>query len=113
MHETLLRSSLGSVDVGSPVNLERPLTLSTRLGGHLVQGHVDATTSVVSRTPGDAWEVVRLALPDALARYVVEKGSITVDGSLADRVSARCRMVRGQPDPHDARADHARQQAAG
>ena len=80
MQETLQRSSLGSVSAGSPVNLERPLTLSTRLGGHLVQGHVDATTSILSRTPSEAWEVVRLVLPTALARYVVEKGSITVDG---------------------------------
>jgi riboflavin synthase len=80
MHETLQRSSLGSVDTGSPVNLERPLTLSARLGGHLVQGHVDATTNLLSRTPGEAWEVVRFVLPEPLARYVVEKGSITVDG---------------------------------
>jgi riboflavin synthase len=80
MHETLHRSSLGSVDAGSPVNLERPLTLSTRLGGHLVQGHVDATTNILSRTPGDDWEIVRLVLPQNLARYVVEKGSITIDG---------------------------------
>jgi riboflavin synthase len=80
MHETLQRSSLGSLEVGSPVNLERPLSLSSRLGGHLVQGHVDDTTTVVSRTPGDAWEVVRFALPAGLARYVVAKGSITIDG---------------------------------
>ena len=80
MHETLQRSSLGSVDVGSPVNLERPVTLSTRLGGHLVQGHVDATTNLLSRTPGEAWDIVRFVLPEPLARYVVEKGSITVDG---------------------------------
>jgi riboflavin synthase len=80
MRETLQRSSLGSVDTVSPVNLERPLTLSTRLGGHLVQGHVDATTNLLSRAPGDAWEVVRFVLPESLSRYVVEKGSITVDG---------------------------------
>lgn len=80
MHETLKRSSLGSLDTGSPVNLERPLSLSSRLGGHLVQGHVDATTSILTRTPGDAWEVVRFVLPESLAHYVVEKGSITVDG---------------------------------
>jgi riboflavin synthase len=80
MHETLQRSSLGSLDAGSRVNLERPLALSSRLGGHLVQGHVDATTSLLSRSPGDRWEVVRFVLPVALSRYVVEKGSITVDG---------------------------------
>ena len=80
MLETLQRSSLGSLDTGSRVNLERPLMLSSRLGCHLVQGHVDATTSLLSRSAGDRWEVVRFVLPDPLARYVVEKGSITVDG---------------------------------
>ncbi len=80
MHETLERSSLGGLEPGSRVNLERPLTLASRLGGHLVQGHVDATTAIVSRVPGDAWEVVRLSLPKSFARYVVEKGSITLDG---------------------------------
>lgn len=80
MYETLQRSSLSAVEVGTPVNLERPVTMSTRLGGHLVQGHVDGTAPIVQRTPGSAWEVVRFALPAALARYVVEKGSITVDG---------------------------------
>ena len=80
MAETLRRSSLGALEVGSPVNLERPVTLSSRLGGHLVQGHVDATAEVLSRTPGDHWEVVEISLPDEVARYVVEKGSITVDG---------------------------------
>jgi len=80
MRETLVRSSLGQVAAGSPVNLERPLTLSSRLGGHLVQGHVDATTTILGRVAGDAWEVVRFALPEAQARYVVVKGSITVDG---------------------------------
>lgn len=80
MHETLQRSSLGSLTAGSPVNLERPLTLTDRLGGHLVQGHVDATARLLDRTPGDNWEVVRFALPAEVARYVVAKGSITVDG---------------------------------
>ncbi|HUV49081.1 MAG TPA: riboflavin synthase [Actinomycetes bacterium] len=80
MDETLRRTDLGALQSGSAVNLERPLTLASRLGGHLVQGHVDATTTVIERTPGDNWEVVRLALPDAVARYVVEKGSITIDG---------------------------------
>jgi len=80
MQETLSRSSLASIDAGSFVNLERPLTLASRLGGHLVQGHVDATSAIKSRIRGDAWEIVRFSLPNSLARYVVEKGSITLDG---------------------------------
>jgi len=80
MAETLDRSSLGALAPGSPVNLERPVTLSARLGGHLVQGHVDGTGTVLERIPAEHWEVVRVALPKGLARYVVEKGSITVDG---------------------------------
>ena len=80
MAETLRRSSLRDVAAGDPVNLERAVTPQTRLGGHIVQGHVDGVGTVVSRTPGDDWEVVRIAVPAALARYVVEKGSITVDG---------------------------------
>jgi riboflavin synthase len=80
MAETLNRSSLGALDVGSRVNLERAAALNSRLGGHLVQGHVDATGSVISRSPSENWEVVRISLPDTIARYVVEKGSITVDG---------------------------------
>lgn len=80
MAETLRRSSLGSLGPGSRVNLERPMALGGRLGGHLVQGHVDGTGTVLSRTPGEHWEVVRIALPEQLSRYVVEKGSITVDG---------------------------------
>jgi riboflavin synthase len=80
MAETLRRSSLGAVGTGDPVNLERAVTPTTRLGGHIVQGHVDGVGTVVSRTPGDDWEVVRIAVPADLARYVVEKGSITVDG---------------------------------
>ena len=80
MAETLSRSSLGSVSAGAAVNLERAVTPHTRLGGHLMQGHVDGVGSIVSRTPGEHWEVVRVALPPQLARYVVEKGSIAVDG---------------------------------
>jgi riboflavin synthase len=80
MAETLRRSSLGAVGTGDPVNLERAVTPQTRLGGHIVQGHVDGVGTVVSRTPGDDWEVVRIAVPAELSRYVVEKGSITVDG---------------------------------
>jgi riboflavin synthase len=80
MAETLRRSSLGGLTDGDPVNLERAVTVQTRLGGHLVQGHVDGLGTVLARTPGEHWEVVRIALPPDLARYVVEKGSITVDG---------------------------------
>ncbi|MFI8996554.1 riboflavin synthase [Streptomyces sp. NPDC053542] len=80
MAETLKRSSLGALEKGSRVNLERPMALGGRLGGHLVQGHVDGTGTIAERTPGEHWEIVKIALPDGLARYVVEKGSITVDG---------------------------------
>lgn len=80
MAETLNRSSLGAVGVGSHVNLERAAAVNSRLGGHIVQGHVDGTGHVIARTPSEHWEVVRIALPPGLARYVVEKGSITVDG---------------------------------
>ena len=80
MQETLNRSSLGALTAGSRVNLERPMALGGRLGGHLVQGHVDGTGEILSRTPSEHWEIVKIALPGNLARYVVEKGSITVDG---------------------------------
>jgi riboflavin synthase len=80
MKETLDRSSLGTVEPGSRVNLERPVRLADRLGGHLVQGHVDGVGEILSRQPGEHWDVVEVSLPPALARYVVEKGSITVDG---------------------------------
>jgi riboflavin synthase len=80
MAETLNRSSLRAVGVGSQVNLERAAALNSRLGGHIVQGHVDGTGEVIARTPSENWEVVRISLPGELARYVVEKGSITVDG---------------------------------
>ncbi|MEU7137274.1 riboflavin synthase [Streptomyces sp. NPDC046261] len=80
MAETLDRSSLGALAPGSRVNLERPMALGGRLGGHLVQGHVDGTGTIVERVPGEHWEIVKIALPAGLARYVVEKGSITVDG---------------------------------
>ncbi|WP_411071906.1 riboflavin synthase [Streptomyces sp. cmx-4-25] len=80
MAETLKRSSLGALGVGSRVNLERPMAVGGRLGGHIVQGHVDGTGTVLDRTPSEHWELVRIGLPAHLARYVVEKGSITVDG---------------------------------
>lgn len=88
MAETLNRSSLRAVGVGSQVNLERAAAVNSRLGGHIVQGHVDGTGEVIARTPSENWEVVRISLPDELSRYVVEKGSITVDG-ISLTVSAR------------------------
>ena len=80
MAETLRRSSLGSLEPGDRVNLERAMSAGGRFGGHIVQGHVDGTGSVLARTPGDRWEDVEISLPPELRRYVVEKGSITVDG---------------------------------
>ena len=78
--ETLRRSTLGTLVPGDRVNLERAATMQTRLGGHVVQGHVDGVGRIESRTPGEQWETVRVGVPASLARYVVEKGSITVDG---------------------------------
>jgi riboflavin synthase len=80
MAETLHRSTLRDTDLRPEVNLERAVTPQSRLGGHIVQGHVDGTGEVISRTPSRHWEVVRIALPTGLGRYVVEKGSIAVDG---------------------------------
>jgi riboflavin synthase len=80
MGESLRRTSLGALEPGSPVNLERAATAGTRLGGHLVQGHVDGVARIVSREPAEQWEVLTFSLPAELSRYVVEKGSITVDG---------------------------------
>lgn len=80
MGETLQRSSLGALSGGDKVNLERPVRLQDRLGGHLVQGHVDAVGAISARDPQERWEVLTVGLPASIARYVVEKGSITVDG---------------------------------
>ncbi len=80
MAETLHRSALASLAAGDRVNLERSVTASTRLGGHIVQGHVDAVGTVVARSPGQRWDLVRIGLPPDLFRYVVQKGSIAVDG---------------------------------
>lgn len=80
MAETLNRSSLRTAGPGAPVNLERPLKADGRFGGHVVQGHVDGTGTVTERVPGDQWELVRVAVPATLSRYVVAKGSITIDG---------------------------------
>jgi riboflavin synthase len=80
MAETLAKTGLGSLVAGDRVNLERAVTVGTRLGGHVVQGHVDAVGHVVRREPGDHWDVVTISMPADLAPYLVDKGSITVDG---------------------------------
>ncbi|MDQ1289768.1 MAG: riboflavin synthase [Actinomycetota bacterium] len=80
MLETLRRTSLAALSKGTKVNLERPTPADGRFGGHIVQGHVDGVGTVVERIPGDNWEVVRIDIPADLARYVVEKGSIAIDG---------------------------------
>jgi riboflavin synthase len=80
MGETLDRSGLGALTPGAPVNLECSVRLAGRLGGHLVQGHVDATATIISRSPAAHWDRVRISLPAAISRYVVHKGSIAVDG---------------------------------
>ena len=80
MGETLARTVIGTLATGDRVNLERAVRADARLDGHVVQGHVDGTGTVISRTPGDAWESVRLGLPVDLARFVAEKGSVAVDG---------------------------------
>ncbi|MGW1346320.1 riboflavin synthase [Kribbella sp. NPDC002412] len=80
MRETLKRTSLGSLDKGSSVNLERAVTAHARLGGHIVQGHVDGTGTIASRTPAEHWEDVRVATTPEILKYVAEKGSIAIDG---------------------------------
>lgn len=80
MGETLDRTGLGALVAGAPVNLERALAAGDRLGGHLVQGHVDGVGAVVTRARHDAWTDVTFRAPVQLAPYLVEKGSITVDG---------------------------------
>jgi len=80
MAETLHRTGLGALSPGSPVNLERSLRVGDRLGGHMVQGHVDGVGTVTSRVSSDRWDVVRITVPPGLARYLVEKGSVAVDG---------------------------------
>jgi len=80
MGETLDRSSLGGLAPGAPVNLERPMRPDGRLGGHIVQGHVDGTGTILARRPAEGWEVVRMTVPAQLSRYVIEKGSVAVDG---------------------------------
>lgn len=81
MQETLNRTSLSRLEQGSPVNLERAVLPTTRLGGHIVQGHVDGVAEVQSRTVSEHWEIVRFSLPKEISAYVVEKGSIALNGT--------------------------------
>ena len=80
MRETLAKTALGTFASGTRVNLERAVTPTTRLGGHIVQGHVDGTGAIVAREPSEHWELVTISVPAELERYLVAKGSITVDG---------------------------------
>lgn len=80
MAETLTRTTLGSQAPGDPVNLERALRVSDRLGGHIVQGHVDATAEVLDHHRGEHWDLLRIGLPQEIARYVAVKGSVALDG---------------------------------
>lgn len=96
MAETLQRSVIGDLSSGQRVNLERAARLDSRLDGHIVQGHVDGTATVLARTPGEAWETFRFSVPKALARYIAEKGSIAVDG-----VSLTVAAVGLDPDGTD------------
>jgi riboflavin synthase len=89
MQETLDKTSLRGVQPGDRVNLERAVTPQTRLGGHIVQGHVDSVGTIVRRTPSEHWELVEVSMPPELGRYLVDKGSITVDGVSLTVVEAR------------------------
>ena len=89
MQETLDKTSLHGVRPGDTVNLERAVTADKRLGGHIVQGHVDGVGEVLSRTPSEHWEVVEISLPDGMSRYLVDKGSISVDGISLTVVEAK------------------------
>ncbi len=80
MQETLKLTSLDGIKVGDPVNLERAMTAATRFGGHVVQGHVDGVGEIISREPSENWEWLRVRVPIELMKYVVLKGSITIDG---------------------------------
>lgn len=80
MKETLDKTSLSSIKVGDSVNLERAMTAETRFGGHVVQGHVDGVGEIISREPSENWEWLRIRIPRELMKYVVYKGSITLDG---------------------------------
>ena len=113
MGETLDRSGLGTLTPGTRVNLERSVRLADRLGGHLVQGHVDATGTIISRTPSAHWDQVRIGIP---ADDIPLRGGEGIDRGgrhQPHRVRARRGMVRGLPHPRDARPHHPRHQTAG
>ena len=115
MAESLTRTSLGDLSVGSPVNLERAVAAGARLGGHIVQGHVDGVGTLPERTPSEHWDVLRFSLPAELARYVVEKGSITVSGvslTVVEVVDER-RPLLGLTHPDHARGHHPRHSRPG
>ena len=100
MGETLSRSGLGGLVPGAEVNLERPMRLDGRLGGHMVQGHVDGTGTIIERRPAPRWEIVRIAVPPRIFRYVIDKGSVAVDG-ISLTVSAAGDGERGSPGRPD------------
>ena len=81
MKESLDKTNLGDLAVGDAVNLERAMPAGARLGGHIVQGHVDGTGRILDRTPSDNWELIRISLDAGVAKYLVDKGSVTVDGT--------------------------------
>ena len=80
MVQTLAVTSLSQLTVGSPVNLELAALLNTRMGGHMVQGHVDGVATVVGLTPGEKWAQFDITVPEKLAKYIVNQGSICLDG---------------------------------
>jgi len=80
MVQTLAVTSLSQLSVGSPVNLELAALLNTRMGGHMVQGHVDGVATVVGLTPGEKWAQFEITVPEKLAKYIVNQGSICLDG---------------------------------
>jgi riboflavin synthase len=80
MVQTLAVTSLSQLSVGSPVNLELAAMLNTRMGGHMVQGHVDGVATVVGLTPGEKWAQFEISVPEKLAKYIVNQGSICLDG---------------------------------
>lgn len=94
MAESLARTNLGGAVVGDRVNLERAALVNSRLGGHIVQGHVDGTGVLIDRTPSENWETFRFTVPSDLARYLVEKGSITINGTSLTVVD-----VQDSPEP--------------
>ena len=95
VEETLSRTNLGGLALGDEVNLERPVALGDRLGGHLVQGHIDGVGQIVEQAPH-----LMVSVPELLARYLVEKGSITIDGVSLTVLSANAPYVRVEVIPH-------------